>query len=150
MSDSASHIHVVVGVIINNQNEVLISLRHPNKDEGGFWEFPGGKREPNEAIESALKREFREELNINVLVSSPLMLIKHAYANKKVLLDVWMIIDFEGKPEGAEGQLIEWRPLKLLKYEDFPNANEKIITALQMGYHEKSLGPVNILSSTLV
>ena len=150
MSDSASHIHVAVGVIINNQNEVLISLRHPDKDEGGLWEFPGGKREPNEAIKSALQREFCEELNINVLVSSPLMLIKHAYANKKVLLDVWMIIDFEGKPEGAEGQLIEWRPLELLKYEDFPAANKKIITALQMGHHENSAAPANILSSTSV
>ena len=150
MSNSASHIHVVVGVIINNQNEVLISLRHPDKDEGGLWEFPGGKREQDEAIESTLKREFREELNINVLVISPLMLIKHAYANKKVLLDVWMIIDFEGKPEGAEGQLIEWRPLELLKYDDFPTANKKIITALQMGYHKKSADPANILSSTSI
>ena len=108
------------------------------------------RQERGEAIDSALKREFREELNINVLVSSPLMLIKHAYANKKVLLDVWMIIDFEGKPEGAEGQLIEWRPLELLKYDDFPTANKKIITALQMGYHKKSADPANILSSTSI
>ena len=148
MRDSANHIHVAVGVIVNNQNQVLISFRHPDRDEGGLWEFPGGKREPNEAIESTLKRELREELNVNVLVSSPLMRIKHAYEKKEVLLDVWMILDFEGKPEGSEGQLIEWRSLELLKYEDFPKANEQIITALQLAYYEKSAGPTQIPLST--
>ena len=148
MRDSANHIHVAVGVIVNNQNQVLISLRHPDKDEGGLWEFPGGKREQNETIDSTLKREFREELNVNVLESSPLMLVKHAYESKEVLLDVWMILDFKGKPEGAEGQLIEWRSLELLKYEDFPKANEKIIRAWQLGYCEKAAGPTQIPLST--
>jgi 8-oxo-dGTP diphosphatase len=144
MSDSANHIHVAVGVIVNNQNQVLISLRHPDKDEGGLWEFPGGKKESNEAIESTLKREFHEELNVNVLESSPFMLVKHAYEGKEVLLDVWMILDFKGKPEGAEGQLIEWRSLELLKYEDFPKANEQIIRALQLEYREKSAGSAHV------
>ena len=148
MSDLENHTHVAVGVIVNNQNQVLISLRHPDKDEGGLWEFPGGKREQNETIDSTLKREFREELNVNVLECSPLMLIKHAYESKEVLLDVWMILDFEGKPEGSEGQLIEWRSLELLKYEDFPKANEQIITAVQLGYHEKSAGPAHTPLST--
>ena len=148
MGDLENHIHVAVGVIVNNQNQVLISFRHRDRDEGGLWEFPGGKREPNEAIESTLKREFREELNVNVLESFPLMLIKHAYESKKVLLDVWMILDFEGKPEGAEGQLIEWTPLELLKYEDFPKANEEIIRALQLEYHEKSPDPAHAPLST--
>ena len=145
MIDSANHIHVAIGVIVNNQNQVLISLRHPDRDQGGLWEFPGGKREPNEAIESTLKRELREELNVNVLESSPLMLIKHAYEKKEVLLDVWMILDFEGKPEGAEGQIIEWRSLELLKYEDFPKANEQIIRTLQLKYHENSAVPAHPL-----
>jgi 8-oxo-dGTP diphosphatase len=72
------------------------------------------------------------------------MRIKHAYEKKEVLLDVWMILDFEGKPEGAEGQIIEWRSLDLLKYEDFPKANEQIIRALQLEYREKSAGSAHV------
>ena len=53
-------IHVAVGVIVNDRDEVLVAYRPQNKNQGGLWEFPGGKKEKNETIESALKREFFE------------------------------------------------------------------------------------------
>ena len=124
-------VHAVVGIIINNKNEVLISFRHKDKDQGALWEFPGGKKEGFESIESALKREFREELNISLEEFSPLMRIKHRYDNKYVLLDVWIIKSFKGEPVGVEGQPIEWRSVKSLRCEDFPSANAKIIKTLQ-------------------
>ena len=122
---------MAVGIIINDNNEVLVSFRHEDKDQGALWEFPGGKKEGSESIESALKREFREELNISLEEFSPLMRIEHRYDDKYVLLDVWIIKSFKGEPVGVEGQPIEWRSVKSLRCEDFPAANAKIIEALQ-------------------
>ena len=64
-------IHVAVGVIVNARDEVLVAYRPKNKDQGGLWEFPGGKKEKNETIESALEREFfgRNRHSTRVLLS---------------------------------------------------------------------------------
>ena len=49
-------IEVVAGVIYND-NKFLIAQRNFNKDQGGLWEFPGGKVESGETYQEALKRE---------------------------------------------------------------------------------------------
>ena len=49
-------IEVVAGVIYND-NKFLIAQRKFNKDQGGLWEFPGGKVESGETYQEALKRE---------------------------------------------------------------------------------------------
>ena len=84
-------IHVDVGVVINQQQQVLISQRHIESHQGGLWEFPGGKKELEESIEAALQREFEEELGITPTEFSPFMEVLHHYEDKSVLLDVWLI-----------------------------------------------------------
>ena len=127
-----NYIHVAVGVIVNEKDQVLIALRPNHKDQGGLWEFPGGKKEETETIESALEREFAEELNIKLKSYFPLLKIKHNYEEVSVLLDVWMITDYIGIPEGLEGQRVEWRSLKSLECTDFPAANKKIIRTIKL------------------
>ena len=125
-----SIIHVVVGVLLNDNHEVLIALRSAASHQGGFWEFPGGKVEEGESVECALNREFEEELGISVQACTELTQIKHEYADKSVMLDVWRIEKFSGIPQGREGQVIEWRALSKLRAVDFPKANERIIRIL--------------------
>ena len=124
-------IHVAVGVIINDRDEVLVAYRPENKDQGGLWEFPGGKKEQDETIESALEREFLEEIGIQLKSYSPMLKIKHDYKEYSVILDVWMITDYSKIPVGAEGQTLEWRKVQSLNFKDFPEANKKIIRLLK-------------------
>lgn len=57
---------VVSAFIENDRGEILIAERPPGKHLAGYWEFPGGKQEPNETEEMALERELREELELSV------------------------------------------------------------------------------------
>ncbi|MDN5909581.1 MAG: (deoxy)nucleoside triphosphate pyrophosphohydrolase [Brevibacterium sp.] len=54
----------VVAAIFQREGRVLACRRNPEKVSGGKWEFPGGKIEPGEAAEEALRRELAEELNV--------------------------------------------------------------------------------------
>ena len=125
-------IHVAVGVIVNDRDEVLVAYRPKNKDQGGLWEFPGGKKGKNETIESALKREFFEEIGIHLTSYFPMLKVEHEYEEYAVILDVWMITEYANMPVGAEGQIVEWRSIESLQFEDFPEANKKIITLLKL------------------
>ena len=123
-------VHVAVGVLLNDNHEVLIAMRPAESHQGGLWEFPGGKVEEGESVEYALNREFKEELGISVQACTPLIQIRHEYSDKFVMLDVWRIEKFSGIPQGREGQAIEWRALSKLRAVDFPKANERIIREL--------------------
>lgn len=58
---------VTAAIIINN-NRVLIAQRAPDDKLAGKWEFPGGKIEPGETPQECLKREIREELDVEIEV----------------------------------------------------------------------------------
>ena len=124
-------VHVAVGVILDADHNVLITRRDPKSHQGGLWEFPGGKVEPGEDLSSALNRELREELNIAPLRTSPLLQVRHAYADKSVLLDVHVVWEFSGEPSGLEGQPLAWVAATELANYSFPTANHPIITATQ-------------------
>lgn len=127
-------IHVAVAVIIDDTDRVCISFRHENLHQGGLWEFPGGKVEQGETVEDALVREIKEELNLDVRQSRPLITISHHYqeGNKSVVLHVRKVISYQGKAAGVEGQQIKWVSIPELSEHDFPAANTAIIKALQL------------------
>lgn len=127
---SKSWLHVAVGVIVNQQHQVLIAKRAAHQHQGGLWEFPGGKLEDGEEVSLALSRELKEELDIDVLDLEPLIEIRHEYHDKAVLLDTWKVTAFSGEPKGLEGQPIKWVNIAELDKYAFPEANQEIITAL--------------------
>ncbi len=125
-TESHKMVHVAVGVI-RHQNKILISKRLIGAHQGGLWEFPGGKVEARETTQQALSRELHEELGIIVGRISPLLCVKHAYTDKIVGLDVWLVELFDGEPEGREGQLWRWVDIKKLRNFKFPKANQYIL-----------------------
>lgn len=54
----------VVGAIIIENHKLLAAQRAKGRSLGGFWEFPGGKVEPDEDPENAIERELREEFGV--------------------------------------------------------------------------------------
>ena len=122
-------LRVAVGVLTDG-NKVFITRRFPDSHQGGKWEFPGGKVEPEEDTLSALKRELREELGIEVVAAEPSMQVRHAYPDRQVLLDVWRIMDYRGAPHGREGQEARWASFADLMRLEFPAADRPILRRL--------------------
>jgi len=131
-ADNPVRIHVAAAAVFDDRQRVLICRRPPHTHQGGLWEFPGGKLEPGETIESALRRELMEETGINVTSARPLIRVHHDYPDRRVLLDVWRVERFTGTAAGHEGQPIRWvLPGELKRYR-FPAANIPIIKAVSL------------------
>jgi len=126
-----SLVHVAVGVILDADNRILIARRNNDAHQGGLWEFPGGKVEAQETLQVAMARELLEELGIDIGGLSPLLEVRHDYGDKQVLLDVHVVRDFTGEPEGREGQPLRWVTATELHQFDFPAANVPIVEAVQ-------------------
>ena len=122
-------VHVAVGVIVREQ-QYFLTKRLDSAHQGGKWEFPGGKVEENETVAQALHRELQEEIAINTLSCYPLIEISHDYGDKKVLLDVYVVDNFQQEPIAQEGQQSGWFSLDELVNLDFPKANAAIIAKL--------------------
>jgi 8-oxo-dGTP diphosphatase len=79
-------IQVVGGVIVDPQGRMLACRRASSEEMGGWWEFPGGKIEADESETSALARELREELGLDVVVGECLGRHGHDYGSMVVEL----------------------------------------------------------------
>lgn len=132
VSSEQKIVHVVVAILKNEKQEVLLSRRMSDAHLGGLLEFPGGKVEQNESPVSALQREIKEELNIDVVHSTPLIQIPYSYSDRKILLDAYLIDEYSGNVVGHEGQEIFWKSIGELNHNEFPAANFGVIRALQL------------------
>ncbi len=69
----------VVAAVVFDGERVLMTRRPEGASHPLEWEFPGGKVEPNEAVEAALAREVREELGVAVVAMSVMGAARHVY-----------------------------------------------------------------------
>lgn len=98
-------IEVVAGIIYKN-DKFLIAKRNSKKDQGGLWEFPGGKVEIGETYEQALKREIQEEFNVDIEINEYVGEKVHHYPEKDIKL-----IFYKAKMRNGR--------LKLIEHEDY-------------------------------
>ena len=87
----------------------------------------GGKIETEEAEFDALRRELKEELDINVSVAEKVLQFSHKYPEELIVFSVWYVRDFNGNATGKEGQKIAWVSCEKLKEYSFPVANTSIL-----------------------
>lgn len=123
----SKQVHVAVGVIENSTQQILLAKRHAHLHQGDKWEFPGGKVESGETTSQALIRELKEEVDLNVVMTTPMMEIHHDYGDKKVMLDIHWVKDFSGTAQGLEGQAVKWVAKQDLVNFEFPAANKAIV-----------------------
>ncbi len=102
-------IDVAVGILIRPNGDVLLGQRPAGKPYQGYWEFPGGKVEPGEAILDALKREFIEELGVQILSAQAWCGIEHVYEHAHVRLHFYISREWTGEPQSLEGQAFAWQ-----------------------------------------
>ncbi len=108
-------IRVAAAVLQDSEGRILVGQRTAGKTLAGLWEFPGGKLEPGEAAEAALRRELFEELGIRVQSCRPLMQLQYEYPERYVELLVWTVEHFDGEARGLEGQALRWVSVQELR-----------------------------------
>ena len=126
-----SHKKIGVAVIYNDAGLILIDRRPDKGLLGGLWEFPGGKIEPGETVEECIKREIKEEIDIEIEVGENLINLDHTYSDFKVTLYVHICSYLRGEAKPIECQEIRWVSLEEIEQFTFPEANTKIIEMLK-------------------
>jgi A/G-specific adenine glycosylase len=97
---------------------------------GGLWEFPGGKVEPGETLPQALRREVREEVDIDVEIGQKLCLVRHAYSHFRITLHAFGCRLIAGQARAVACDAVRWvKPDRLRRYA-FPRANQKVLDVL--------------------
>ncbi len=119
-----------IGLVFNQNGELLIDQRLAEATMGGMWEFPGGKKESDESIENTIQREIKEELGIHIQVLEKLLSFEHSYSHKKLHFIVHICKLTSGTPKPIASQKLLWVDPKRLFDFPFPAANIKIISAL--------------------
>lgn len=77
---------VAAAYLTDEEGRILLCRRRREKARGGLWEFPGGKTEGNETPREALRRELKEELDIEAAVYSELARGIYAYGDVTIEL----------------------------------------------------------------
>ena len=130
MTRPAPPVHVLVGLITDEAGRWLVNVRRAGTHMAGRWEFPGGKRGPDETPFAALCRELDEELGIEVLEAVPWLELVHDYADKTVRLDVWRVGRYGGEVAAREGQALRWVTLDELSKLELLEADWPIVERL--------------------
>ena len=110
-------IRVVAAVIkaANEQGEPMIfATQRGYGDLKGGWEFPGGKIEPGETAQQALKREIREELDTEIAVGDLIDTIEYDYSTFHLSMDCFWCEVVSGELVLKEAEAARWLTKKEL------------------------------------
>src|SRR4051812_35744912 len=127
-----ARIEVVAAVIFNKSGEFLLAQRPAGKPYAGYWEFPGGKVEPDEAADAALKRELHEELGIDVTLAYPWLTRDFDYPHADVRLRFFRVYEWSGELHGREAQQFTWQSIGNITVEPLLPANGPILRGLAL------------------
>ena len=103
-------IKVVAAIICNDmerKNKIFATARGYGDLKGG-WEFPGGKVEPGETPQQALKREIMEELSTEIKVGELIDTIEYDYPTFHLSMDCFWAEVITGQLELKEAEAAKW------------------------------------------
>ncbi len=106
-----SVVDVAVGILIDNQDRYLLTSRPAGKVYAGHWEFPGGKLEPGETVDQALRRELQEEIGVTIGPTEVWRDSLVDYPHAMVRLHFCKVRSWTGEMHMHEGQAFSWEHL---------------------------------------
>ncbi|MCJ7488019.1 MAG: A/G-specific adenine glycosylase [Candidatus Aminicenantes bacterium] len=117
-----------VVAVMDKDCRVLIQKRPSHGLLADLWEFPGGKVEPGESLTTALRREVREELGVEIKDVRHLTTVRHAYTRFQVTLHAFtcQIRD----PKFKTGPRRRWVTLDSIRKYPLPSGSVKIVEFL--------------------
>ena len=101
-------IDVAAGVIFRADGRFLLGRRAPGSFYPGYWEFPGGKVEPEESPAEALCRELNEELGLRVERLYPWLVRTHTYEHARVRLHFFEVVQWQGEVRTRVHDALDW------------------------------------------
>jgi 8-oxo-dGTP diphosphatase len=120
----------VVAAIIHHDGAYFATQRGYGEFEG-MWEFPGGKIEPGESREDALKREIQEELGVDITIGELLCTTEYDYPTFHLTMHCYLCSVASGEIELREHKSAQWLTAETLDSVEWLPADEKIIVMLQ-------------------
>jgi mutator protein MutT len=121
----------VSAALIFRAGRILITQRRAEAHLGGLWEFPGGKREPDETFEQCLVRELGEELGVKISVGGLFEEVVHAYPEKTIRLKFFSCSLLAGEPQPLECAACKWAGKAELDEYAFPAADARLLDKLR-------------------
>jgi mutator protein MutT len=120
---------VVLAAVIERGDRLLVTRRLKDTHLSGYWEFPGGKCQPDETHEQCLARELREELGIDAEIGAEILATAHTYADRTVVLHFrWCTL--AENPTPLLGQEMRWVTRAELRSLQLPEADRALIDLL--------------------
>jgi 8-oxo-dGTP diphosphatase len=109
----------------------LVALRKPGSSIGESWEFPGGKQLESETPQETLKREYKEEFSVEIVVGDPLYTGYFENRNTHYRLEAFEVQLISDSFVLNEHQAIRWISLKDLKRLPMAFSDRSILQYLQ-------------------
>ncbi|MDR2008339.1 MAG: (deoxy)nucleoside triphosphate pyrophosphohydrolase [Alphaproteobacteria bacterium] len=105
-----SVVYVSIGILINENQEILVEKNETNPNFKGLWQFPGGKVENGESPIVALQREILEELGVEIDLDSTKKLTFTEYENNDnhYVVLFYVCKKWHGEPYARINQEIQW------------------------------------------
>jgi 8-oxo-dGTP diphosphatase len=142
--DEMKTVIVTAGVIVQ-EAKVLVAQRRKDSPHGLLWEFPGGKVKEGEEPREALRRELKEELDIEAEVGKIFDAVFHPYPVYPILLLVYYCGIVKGVPKPLGSLRLKWVDLRELERLDMPPADGPIcrhLASLEMNHGKGTEGKV--------
>ncbi len=119
-----------MAALIVSGGRLLITQRREGDFLAGKWEFPGGKVEPGETPEEALRREIREELELEVEVGPLFQLVRHDYGHLQIRMLIYWCRVNGGEPRPKGCRAYRWVQKEELLLCDFAGADRPVAERL--------------------
>jgi 8-oxo-dGTP diphosphatase len=129
----ADLVEVVAALVQDEKGHYLITQRRKGSHLAGLWEFPGGKREADESLEEALRRELAEELSARFAVGQRVETVRWEYPERTIVIHFYRCRLESGTIEPREDQAMAWVAPDRLSDFDFPPADRDVIARLRVG-----------------